>query len=118
MTIWTAKLSDNTTVSGQTDNGSWYHLAESLSPRAIKELCLDNEIGVGRIDKNADGYFIANKIIATFPSSSCVNLVGIGYWKNNDDKVRIKWFNTVDMTLTYTEAKYENECGPCLIKNS
>jgi hypothetical protein len=116
---WNATLSNGLKICGATDDGTWITLRERLKNESIRitEFSIGNQHGVGKIDSNADGYFLGNKTIAILPSTLNINLVAIGYWKNYDDKVRIKWYDVNTMNLVFTEARPLNECGEFLIKN-
>lgn len=119
MVRWTAKLSNGEDRMGYTDNGSWKTLKPYLDKNNLKilELEISNKSGVGRIDKNCDGYFIGNKIIAVLNQPGQETFVGIGYWRKNEDVVRIKWYDAETMELKNTEARKLEETGISLVKN-
>lgn len=112
-------LGRNEEYEGQIDDGSWLKFPEVLRKGDMKIISLQllGDSGGGKIDSNADGYFIGNKVIALMPSTVQIELVGIGYWKKHESVARIKWYNKHTMELMYTEARNLNECGFCLIKN-
>jgi hypothetical protein len=117
MVRWEATLDDGTKESGETCGGSWQNLSANLNKRKIVALNIGNEYGVSDIDNNADGYFIGNKLFAIMPDNFQMDFVGIGYWRKNDNAVRIKWHNPITMELLTTEAKNISECNLTLIKN-
>lgn len=121
MVKWIAKLSNNEEESGAVTDGSWKLIKQTIhqsNDLQITELSIANDIGSGTIDKNCDGYFIGNKSIALLGSSGKIELVGIGYWKKNEDVVRVKWYHKDSMRLFMTEAKPLKDCDLFLIKNT
>ncbi len=102
---WHATLSDGQKISGTTEDGSWTILKANLANRKITSLYIDSQIGTGKIDDNRDGYFISNRVVTAVGGSSSIYLVGIGYWRKDDEFVRIKWYRRDNMQLATTEAR-------------
>lgn len=116
---WNCKTSDGSILGGFTDDGSWRELKNAILTKKTKVISLNirNKHGGATIDDNADGYFIANKMLAKM-GGSVNEYIGIGYWRSHEDVVRIKWYDSNTMELWANETRHLNECSQdCLIKN-
>lgn len=118
MNKWYAQLSDGTTKSGTTLDGSWRNMQQWISDShlSIVSFYIQNETNRVNIDKGCSGYFLGNKTIAHIPQGS-INLVGIGYWKSHSNMVRIKWCNSNTLELVSTEARPVESSKLFLVKN-
>lgn len=118
---WIAKAADGTEYRGRVDDGYWRDLKQEIYNGAnvkITSLSLHKEgVADARIDDNKDGYFLANKIIGAMGSDRQIHLVGLGYYSKAEPVVRVKWYNTVDMSLAMVEARPLEEAEAFLIKN-
>lgn len=116
---WKVKLSSNEYLEDKTTNGSWKNLAKYISSNNLDIISceISSKIGLGYIDKNREGYFIGNKVIALINSGQQVHLTGIGYWNKSTKSCHIKWYNSKNMELVNTEARTEEHSGFFLIKN-
>jgi hypothetical protein len=119
MVNWIATLSNDELLSGSNEDGSWKNVANYLKDNnlKIKYFRIENQQGTGVIDSNCDGYFLGNKVISTFPFGNSIDLIGIGYWRRNDNCVRILWYSAQSMQLISTEPRELEDCGFFLVKN-
>lgn len=116
---WQCQTDQGDVLGGFTEDGSWRKLKNLVLSKKTKIVSLNirNKYGGGTIDSNADGYFMANKILAKMGGET-QEYIGIGYWKSDQDVVRIKWYNYKTMELFTTEVRNVDSCSEdCLIKN-
>jgi len=116
---WNCTTLNNEILGGFTDDGSWIDLKNRIKNNndKIVEINIRNINGGATIDRNADGYFIANKLIAKLGGPT-QEYIGLGYWKKHQNVVRIKWYDKTTMSLCFNEVRDLQECSEnCLIKN-
>lgn len=119
-TVWSVLLSDGTSLSGTTEDGSWKQLENKLNSSGlfVKSIKVYNDYGAISTDDNADGYFLGLKVVAhMIPLAQQEDYIGLGYWKKSDNKVRILWYDKRTLECKYNEARDAKDCGFFLVKN-
>lgn len=117
---WHVKFNNGKTAKGCCDDQSWLSIQQKIDDEKISMssmwLSNDKENTIFDIDKGADGYFMAQKVVAALHSSSSVHMIGIGYWKKNNP-IRIKWYDAKTMMLVQVETRSKSEGGQFLVLN-
>jgi hypothetical protein len=121
MMIWQATSKSGQVYSGSCKDKSWATFAqqrtESVSGDPIVQVTIVLDGNIATIDNNADGYFIIKKASKKFYDPNTYNVIGLGYYRSADGKVRIKWYNMNTLMLNSVEVRDVSKCHLGLLIN-